>query len=105
MVINVDRSVPIAGNLSLIPVRIPPAMPPMNEPIAVPMVSRNAPPLSISSLSPGIFDNPPIAARTNDNSAITAPIPTTPSMAAGTRSATAARAIIKAESSPTPAMP
>ena len=87
------------------PLITPPTIPPINLPIAVPMPSSNSPPSFISQLSPGICANAPIAASNNAISAMTAPIPKTPTIAPGTRDATAPRASIIADNNPIPTMP
>ena len=69
-------------------------MPPMKRPMVVPIASRRSPPLSTSQVRPGRNDNAPTAARTIANSAIRAPKPRTPAIAAGTRGASAAIATI-----------
>src|SRR5574344_1198393 len=105
LVINWDKSVPILGNWLETPPINPPTIPPMNEPIAFPIPFINSAPSFTNQVNPGICANAPIAAKTSANSAITTPIPRTPIIAAGVRSATAARAIIIADNRPIPAIP
>ena len=105
LVINAARSAPICGNELDIPLINPPTMPPMNPPIALPMVCNNLPPSLISQSRPGICAKPPIAAKTTASSAITTPRPSTPAIAEGTNPAKAPSATIIPLRSPIPAIP
>ena len=49
-----DRFAPTSGNDAVTPSRIPPTIPPINPPIALPMLSSNSPPSSMSHFNPGI---------------------------------------------------
>ena len=75
---------------------MPPTIPPINCPMALPTDNINLPPSLISQDNPGICAKLPIAANTIDNSAMTAPTPNTPIIATGTNPATAAKAATKA---------
>ena len=87
------------------PSAMPPAIPPMNLPIAVPIFCNKSPPSDINHSRPDIWANPPRAARTTANSVITAPNPRTPIIAAGANDAIAARAAIIAVINPIPIIP
>ena len=102
---NADKSEPILGKLLETPLMNPPTIPPIKDPIAFPTPCISSAPSLINHFRPGICANSPIAARTSASSAITTPIPRTPTMAAGTSDATAARAIMIADNKPIPAMP
>ena len=83
LVINWDKLSAIIGIEALAPKATPPTIPPINCPIAVPTACKKLPPLWTNSVKPGILDNPPIAANTNPNSAISTPKANTPNIACG----------------------
>ncbi len=51
---KLDKSVPISPNCPVMPVITPPAIPPINWPIATPIASNKSPPSDINHCKPGI---------------------------------------------------
>ena len=99
--INVDKSEAISGNELVKPSAIPPAIPPTNCPIDFPIFSSRFPPSPISHSKPGNCAKAPIEVKTNANSVIIAPRPSTPIIAPGIAPATADNAKVNAVNKPT----
>ena len=105
LIMKADNSEPSLGNELDNAFVNPLAMPPKNLPIAVPIVCRKLPPSLINQLKPGICAKAPTDAKTNASSAITTPMPKTPTIAPGMRLAIADKANINALNKPIPASP
>ena len=81
--INRDKWPAISGRFEVNPFAIPPARPPTNWPIAVPIFSRRFPPLETRSWTPGCLASSPRAIRTAPSSATIRPNARIPAIAAG----------------------